>query len=196
MWDLETGTCLRRVSISRNVVTHLCWVPRESYVIQTSEDKTIRLWDIRELEVAHHFPAKKQIQTCCDVSPDGRYCLSTSTGFSCEGGEATLWDLRQVKGKVREFWGHTETASSCIFLPQGLASYPELVTASHDGTVKVWSLETGACLSTTFLDGAGPLSSLAACGKATFLCGASGPWIRVMRVGAAKGLELQQVGRF
>lgn len=23
-------------------VTHLCWVPREPYILQTSEDKTIR----------------------------------------------------------------------------------------------------------------------------------------------------------
>nr|XP_020664828.1 WD repeat-containing protein 31 [Pogona vitticeps] len=193
-WDLETGACLQRVAISRNVVTHLCWVPGEPYVTQTSEDKTIRIWDTRELQVAHLFPAKKQIQTSCDVSPDGRYCLSTSSGFGHEGGEATLWDLRQVKGRVREFWGHAQTASSCIFLPQGLASFPEIVTASHDGTVKVWSLETGACLSTAFLDGA--LSSLAACGKATFLCGSSTPWIHLMRVRSAKGPELQQVAKF
>ncbi|PKU27511.1 wd repeat-containing protein 31 [Limosa lapponica baueri] len=41
-WDIETGECLGRAAISRNLVTHLCWVPGEPYVIQTSEDKTIR----------------------------------------------------------------------------------------------------------------------------------------------------------
>uniref|UniRef100_A0A8D2MX38 WD repeat domain 31 n=2 Tax=Zonotrichia TaxID=44387 RepID=A0A8D2MX38_ZONAL len=65
-WDTETGECLGRAAISRNLVTHLCWVPGEPYVIQTSEDKTTRVWDSRELQVAHTFPAKQHIQTCCD----------------------------------------------------------------------------------------------------------------------------------
>uniref|UniRef100_A0A8C5JSV5 WD repeat domain 31 n=1 Tax=Junco hyemalis TaxID=40217 RepID=A0A8C5JSV5_JUNHY len=89
-WDTETGECLGRAAISRNLVTHLCWVPGEPYVIQTSEDKTTRVWDSRELQVAHTFPAKQHIQTCCDVSPDGRYCLSSSSGSGGHGAEATV----------------------------------------------------------------------------------------------------------
>uniref|UniRef100_A0A674JEZ6 WD repeat domain 31 n=1 Tax=Terrapene triunguis TaxID=2587831 RepID=A0A674JEZ6_9SAUR len=89
-WDIETGECLRRAAISRNLVTHLCWVPAEPYVIQTSEDKTIRIWDSRELQVAHRFPVKQYIQTYCDVSQDGRYCISSSNGFGGEGCEATV----------------------------------------------------------------------------------------------------------
>lgn len=49
-----------------------------------------RIWDSRELQVAHTFPAKRHIQTCCDVSQDGRYCLSSSSGSAGEGGEATV----------------------------------------------------------------------------------------------------------
>ena len=49
-----------------------------------------RIWDSRELQVAHTFPAKQHIQTCCDVSQDGRYCLSSSSGSAGEGGEATV----------------------------------------------------------------------------------------------------------
>ncbi|XP_039361933.1 WD repeat-containing protein 31 isoform X1 [Mauremys reevesii] len=121
-WDIETGECLRRAAISRNLVTHLCWVPAEPYVIQTSEDKTIRIWDSRELQVAHRFPVKQYIQTYCDVSQDGRYCISSSNGFGGEGCEATLWDLRQTRSRVREFKGHFQTTASCVFLPKGLAS--------------------------------------------------------------------------
>ncbi|XP_073170496.1 WD repeat-containing protein 31 isoform X4 [Lepidochelys kempii] len=99
-WDIETGECVRRAAISRNLVTHLCWVPAEPFVIQTSEDKTIRIWDSRELQVAHTFPVKQYIQTYCDVSQDGRYCISSSNGFGGEGCEATLWDLRQTRSQV------------------------------------------------------------------------------------------------
>ncbi|NWH61334.1 WDR31 protein, partial [Geococcyx californianus] len=142
-WDIETGECLGRAAISRNLVTHLCWVPGEPYVIQTSEDKTIRVWDSRELQVAHMFPAKQHIQTCCDVSPDGRFCLSSSSGSAGEGGEATLWDLRQTRNRVREYKGHFQTTTSCVFLPRGPALTPSIATSSYDSTVKVWDQGTG-----------------------------------------------------
>ncbi|NXD39559.1 WDR31 protein, partial [Copsychus sechellarum] len=141
-WDTETGECLGRAAISRNLVTHLCWVPGEPYVIQTSEDKTTRVWDSRELQVAHTFPAKQHIQTCCDVSQDGRYCLSSSSGCAGHGAEATLWDLRQTRGRVCEYKGHFQTTTSCVFLPRGPALAPSIATSSSDSTVKVWDQDT------------------------------------------------------
>uniref|UniRef100_A0A8C9N938 WD repeat domain 31 n=1 Tax=Serinus canaria TaxID=9135 RepID=A0A8C9N938_SERCA len=123
-------------------VTHLCWVPGEPYVIQTSEDKTTRVWDSRELQVAHTFPAKQHIQTCCDVSQDGRYCLSSSSGSAGHGAEATLWDLRQTRGRVCEYKGHFQTTTSCVFLPWGPTLAPSIATSSSDSTVKVWDQGT------------------------------------------------------
>ncbi|NXJ71196.1 WDR31 protein, partial [Rostratula benghalensis] len=142
-WDIETGECLGRATISRNLVTDLCWVPGEPYVIQTSEDKTIRVWDSRELQVAQAFPAKQHIQTSCDVSQDGRLCLSTSSGCAGEGGEATLWDLRQTRDRVREYRGHFQTSTSCAFLPWSPGTAPSIATSSYDSTVKVWEQDTG-----------------------------------------------------
>ncbi|XP_015278583.1 PREDICTED: WD repeat-containing protein 31 [Gekko japonicus] len=196
MWDMETGDCLHRAAISRNLVTHLCWIPGEPYVIQTSEDKTVRIWDTRELQVAHSFPARQHIQTSCDVSPDGRYCVSCSSGFGGEGCEATLWDLRQTRSSVREFRGHFQTTMSCIFLPKGLTPFPAIATSSHDGTIKMWSQETGACLTTTCLDGAGPLPSLSTCETGGLLCASSNSGIHLLRVGSTKALELQEVAKF
>ncbi|KGL80261.1 WD repeat-containing protein 31, partial [Tinamus guttatus] len=141
-WDVETGKRLGRAGISRNLVTHLCWVPGEPYVVQASEDKTIRIWDSRELQVAHTFPGKRHIQTCCDVSQDGRYCVSGSSGFTGEGCEATLWDLRQTRSQVREYRGHLQTVASCVFLPRGLAAAPVIATASYDCKVKIWDQES------------------------------------------------------
>ncbi|XP_077904110.1 WD repeat-containing protein 31 isoform X5 [Ictidomys tridecemlineatus] len=89
LWDVGTGRCVERASVSRNLVTHLCWVPSEPYILQSSEDKTIRLWDSRGLQVAHMFPTKQHIQTYCEVSMDGHKCISCSNGFGGEGCEAT-----------------------------------------------------------------------------------------------------------
>lgn len=40
--------------------------------------------------MAHVFPPKQHIQTHCEVSVDGRTCISCSSGFEGEGCEATV----------------------------------------------------------------------------------------------------------
>uniref|UniRef100_A0A8C3C4E0 WD repeat domain 31 n=1 Tax=Cairina moschata TaxID=8855 RepID=A0A8C3C4E0_CAIMO len=195
-WDIETGGCLGRAAVSRNLVTHLCWVPGEPYVIQTSEDKTVKMWDSRELRVAHTFPGKQHIQTCCDVSQDGRYVLSSSSGFAGEGCEATLWDLRQTRSRVREYKGHFQTTTSCVFLPRGPALAPSIATSSYDSKVKVWDQDTAACLATACLEGAGPLASLAVCNSSTLLCATFNSGIHLLQMRNGADLELEELAVF
>ncbi|XP_036914972.1 WD repeat-containing protein 31 isoform X1 [Sturnira hondurensis] len=196
LWDVGTGQCVERASVSRNLVTHLCWVPREPYVLQTSEDKTVRLWDSRGLQVAHIFPTKQHIQTYCEVSEDGHNCVSCSNGFGGEGCEATLWDLRQTRNRICEYRGHFQTVASCVFLPRALAWMPVIATSSHDCKVKIWNQDTGACLFTLSLDGSGPLTSLAVGDTTSLLCASFSSGIHVLRVDHSRGLELREVAAF
>ncbi|XP_043309707.1 WD repeat-containing protein 31 isoform X1 [Cervus elaphus] len=196
LWDVGTGRCAESASVSRNLVTHLCWVPQEPYVLQTSEDKTIRLWDSRGLQVAHTFPTQQHIQTHCAVSEDGHKCVSCSSGFGGEGCEATLWDLRQTRNRICEYRGHFQTVASCIFLPRALASMPAVATSSHDCKVKIWNQDTGACLFTLSLDGSGPLTSLAMADTISLLCASFSRGIHLLRVDHSRGLELREVAAF
>uniref|UniRef100_A0A8C6RJQ5 WD repeat domain 31 n=1 Tax=Nannospalax galili TaxID=1026970 RepID=A0A8C6RJQ5_NANGA len=177
-------------------VTHLCWVPRESYILQTSEDKTIRLWDSRRLQIAHMFPTKQHIQTHCEVSVDGHRCISCSSGFGGEGCEATLWDLRQTRDRICEYKGHLQTVASCVFLPRSLALLPMIATSAHDSKVKIWNQDTGACLFTLSLDGSGPLTSLAVGDTTSLLCSSFHRGVHLLRVDHSQGLELQEVAAF
>ncbi|XP_069465921.1 WD repeat-containing protein 31 [Ambystoma mexicanum] len=195
-WDIETGQCLQKAAISRNLVTHMCWVPNDSYFIQTSEDKTIRIWDSRELQVAHTFPAKQYIQMYCDASQDGRYCITCSNGFGGQGCEATLWDLRQTRDRVLEYQGHLQTTAACVFLPNDVVAAPLVATSSHDCMVKLWNQDTGACLNTLFLDGAGPLASLAVCDTTFLLCASFNSGIHALRLESGKGPELREIAKF
>ncbi|XP_075690929.1 WD repeat-containing protein 31 isoform X1 [Rhinoderma darwinii] len=195
-WDVESGQSSLKTAVSRNLVTHLCWVPGESYVVQTSEDKTTRVWDTRDLQVAHTFPLKQYIQMHCDVSEDGRYCVTSSNGFGGQGCEATLWDLRQTKDIVCEYKGHLQSTASCVFLPKGMSDTPLVATTSHDCTVKVWERDTAACLTSLFLDGSGPLSSLAVCDHTSILCASFSSGIQSLHIDCSRGASLQQVAKF
>ncbi|XP_038189790.1 WD repeat-containing protein 31 isoform X3 [Arvicola amphibius] len=196
LWDVGTGRCVQRASVSRNLVTHLCWVPREPYVLQSSEDKTIRLWDSRRLQVAHVFPTKQHIQTHCEVSVDGHTCISCSSGFGGEGCEATLWDLRQTRDRMCEYKGHFQTVASCVFLPKSMALMPMIATSAHDSTVKIWNQDTGACLFTLSLDGSGPLTSLAVGDITSLLCASFYRGVHLLRVDCSRELALQEVAAF
>ncbi|XP_073907333.1 WD repeat-containing protein 31 isoform X2 [Castor canadensis] len=196
LWDVETGQCVERASVSRNLVTHLCWVPREPYILQSSEDKTIRLWDSRGLQVAHVFPTKQHIQTHCEASTDGHKCISCSSGFGGEGCEATLWDLRQTRNRICEYKGHFQTVASCVFLPRALALMPAIATSSHDSKVKIWNQDTGACLFTLSLDGSGPLTSLAVGDTTSLLCASFHRGIYLLTMDHSRGLQLGEVATF
>ncbi|XP_034026305.1 WD repeat-containing protein 31 isoform X2 [Thalassophryne amazonica] len=170
LWDIESAKCEQKHNISRNLVTHVCWVPASSSVVQTSEDKTIRVWDSRAWQVTNTFPAKQYIQTHCDVSPNGNYLVSSSNGFGGQGCEATLWDLRQPGCKVVEYRGHLQTTACCVFLPPPYDGTARIATSSHDSSVKIWDQNTAVCLGTLSLDGAGPLVSLATIDSTNLLC--------------------------
>ncbi|KAI4873794.1 hypothetical protein NFI96_017979, partial [Prochilodus magdalenae] len=161
LWDIETGRCLQKNTISRNLVTHVCWVPGGTSIVQTSEDKTIRVWDSRSWQVMNTFPAKQYIQTHCDISPNCNHLLSSSNGFQGQGCEATLWDLRQPGCKVVEYRGHIQTTACCVFLPPSIGSPALVASASFDSSIKIWDQNSAACLCTLSLDGSGPLVEIA-----------------------------------
>ncbi|XP_076854952.1 WD repeat-containing protein 31 [Brachyhypopomus gauderio] len=196
LWDIETAKCLQKNTISRNLVTHVCWVPGGTSVVQTSEDKTIRVWDSRSWQVIHTFPAKQYIQTHCDISTNGNHLLSCSNGFTGQGCEATLWDLRQPGCKVVEYRGHLQTTACCVFLPPTLGSPSLVASVSYDSSVKIWNQNTAACLFTLSLDGSGPLLSLAPCDSSNLLCASFNTGLHHLHLSQGAAPSLREVARF
>ncbi|ELU06603.1 hypothetical protein CAPTEDRAFT_168654 [Capitella teleta] len=161
LWDVQQGVSVLKNSISRNLITHIHWAPHSNMIAQTGEDKDVRIWDARTLKVSQTFPRKQHIQLCCQISDDRNYCLTSSNGFSGNGCEATLWDLRQ-SGIVREFKGHMESVGGCCFIPSTLSNGQNLLaTCSSDCSVRVWDEQTAECVAVETVPGSGPLTSMA-----------------------------------
>ncbi|KAG7481026.1 hypothetical protein MATL_G00062340 [Megalops atlanticus] len=196
LWDIESGECLQKNTISRNLVTHVCWVPGGTSIVQTSEDKTIKVWDSRSWQVTNTFPAKQYIQTHCDVSSNSNYLLSSSNGFGGQGCEATLWDLRQPGCKMVEYRGHLQTTACGIFLPSSHGSPAMVATSSHDCSVKIWDQNTAVCLCTLTLSSAGPLVSLTPCDVSSLICASFNTGLHLLHLSHGAGLDLKEVARF
>ncbi|GFO48436.1 WD repeat-containing protein 31-like [Plakobranchus ocellatus] len=180
LWDVESGICTRVNTIPQNLVTGVKFVPGSSLLVQTGEDKEVRIFDLRCLEPVFSFPKKQYIQMCCDVSQDGHYICSSSNGFSGNGCEATVWDLRS-RQMLQELRGHHEAVEACVFMFGAGVERPLLVaSASRDCTVRLWDRESGACLSECPLSGAGPLTSLATCPDGRILVGSFNQGVHIL----------------
>jgi WD40 repeat protein len=120
-----------------------------------------RIWDVRTGKVVLAFdssalpPAAAGSTWGCPfgvaLSPDGRFALTGSVLQVSRAGresgtsshDAYLWDAKT--GKLRfTFRGHAEEVLKVAFTPDSKCA----LTASVDGTARVWSTETGKSLRT------------------------------------------------
>uniref|UniRef100_K3WSF6 Uncharacterized protein n=1 Tax=Globisporangium ultimum (strain ATCC 200006 / CBS 805.95 / DAOM BR144) TaxID=431595 RepID=K3WSF6_GLOUD len=186
-WDLTTGRLKAKNTTSQNVITCSKWVPVEPLVVQGSEDLTLKLWDERTnlRAPAQSFHGYVYFALCVDVSPDGNYFLTSSKGFNGVGCEVRIWDRRTGK-QLYEFNGHQQDTTSCCFLPSATGSssndsvtspadsvrasaIPIPVTASKDGSVKVWDAATSSVLCEALEPSGGMFTSICAVDSSTVL---------------------------
>ncbi|KAK1943594.1 WD repeat-containing protein 31 [Phytophthora citrophthora] len=187
-WDLTTSHIAAKNTTPQNVVTCSTWLPGEALVAQGSEDLSVKLWDPRtplrvpaqSLRGFVYFP----LSIAAFGDRDNTYLLTSSKGFNGVGCEARVWDRRTGK-QVLEFLGHQQDATACCFVPRsadnndiemGSAALPMLpVTASKDGTVKVWDATTLSPLAEAHAEGAkGMFTSLCRVDNRTLLASTFG----------------------
>ncbi|KAG1693235.1 hypothetical protein DVH05_023700 [Phytophthora capsici] len=185
-WDLTTSHITAKNTTPQNVVTCSTWLPGEALVAQGSEDLSVKLWDPRtplrvpaqSLRGFVYFP----LSIAAYGDGDNTYLLTSSKGFNGVGCEARVWDRRTGK-QVLEFLGHQQDTTACCFVPRS-ADNSEMesealpmipVTASKDGTVKVWDATTLSPLAEAHAEGAkGMFTSLCRVDNHTLLASTFG----------------------
>lgn len=135
LWDIESSACINRCSIPRNLVTCVKWIPKEESVLQSSEDKHLRIWDTRVMDVVQNLLHPQCILTACEVSQDGQYFYTSSRGPVENSATATCWDRRT--GKIlREYPHFSDNLNTCVLWNH----LDVLVTASNGGILYFWDL--------------------------------------------------------
>jgi hypothetical protein len=104
-------------------------------VITGAEDGKVRIWDVTNPSKLPKTPLHEPTDThtsgiqAIAVSPDGKYAATAA------GREVFIWDLKAGKKMYALSAEHRDTVTSVGFTPQ-----TQLVTASKDGSLKVWKL--------------------------------------------------------
>ena len=108
--------------------------PDGKYIISSSGDLTIRMWDARTGEPAlpplksHTYPV-----FALSFSSDGRRIASGS-----QDNTALVWDALNGQVIAGPFQGHTCAVYSVVFSPDG----QQIVSGSADKTIRVWDIQT------------------------------------------------------
>jgi WD40 repeat protein len=132
LYDLVERTWLFRFPTSfTGAITTFVFSP-DGFTLATGHyDGYVRLWDIRNGKLLVEFKTEEVIQSLA-FSPDGRL---VATGGSYQNDFVRLWSAGSGE-LLRTLEGHTSGVTRLLFSPD--SQY--LVSASYDGTLRLWGI--------------------------------------------------------
>jgi WD40 repeat protein len=129
-WDVTSGVALREPqTIPRTVETIpvAAISPDGGTLAATSGTNNIQLWNARSGVEIRRIDGQAHLWAIA-FSPDGRYLAAGTADY-----QTVVWEVAAGK-TISARKGHEAEVTSIAFCPDG-----RLVTASNDGTVRVWA---------------------------------------------------------
>lgn len=107
--------------------------PDGSTLASGSDDKTIKLWDLRSGQAIATLHGHSQAVQSVAIHPNGKILASGSNDKTIK-----LWDINTTE-EVFTLFGHIYAVKTVFFSPDGKL----LASASWDKTIKLWNVDTG-----------------------------------------------------
>ncbi len=169
VWHTASGQMVHALTGHQDAVTALAIHRDGSFALSGSLDRTVMVWDLAAGRPLRALKGNADGIAALAVSPDGKQALSGALD-----GDVIVWDLLSWR-IVRRWDAHRRDITFLVVLPWwhwGRAGYSErrrrgvparaawdaskaaagawqgVVTGSMDGTLKLWDLETSACVHT------------------------------------------------
>ena len=143
LWDTLTLKKIKKFTGHTGIINTLSPFNFSHTFISGSDDKTIRLWDLRESETNH----KRTITSSNAIFTDNYPVLSVVASNNPED-EYTLfsggidgiikqWDIRKPnQGPTLTYVGHQDSITSLTINP---SNNNQLMSISYDNTIRIWN---------------------------------------------------------
>jgi WD40 repeat protein len=155
VWDAETGKEI--LKLDQNMthwVNSAAFSPDGKKIITAHRDQHVRIWDaesgkeLKKMEVNELQKVREgefrdiSLVYSAVFSPDGKKIVTLATVYSTENEEKKASGIFRIgdaeSGKeLQKLEGHEGRVFSAVFSPDG----KKIVTASEDGTARIWDLE-------------------------------------------------------
>ena len=132
IWDAQTGTLVRTLEGHSASVLTAAFDPSGKRIVSGGSDSAVRIWDVESGKVLVTVPHDGWIQRTA-FAPDGGRVVAT-----INRGRAYVWNPEDVQHFVA-LQGHTNSVTDAQFDRAG----KRVVTASLDGTVRIWDSTSG-----------------------------------------------------
>ncbi|KAF7506453.1 hypothetical protein GJ744_011703 [Endocarpon pusillum] len=134
----DWSACLQTLEGHRDSVTSVAFSHDSAQLASASEDKTIKIWDMRSGTCLQTLKGHSYSVNSVAFSHDSAQLASAS-----EDKTIKIWDMRSGTC-LQTLKGHSYSVNSVAFSHDSA----QLASASRDSTIKIWDAYSGICLQT------------------------------------------------
>jgi eukaryotic-like serine/threonine-protein kinase len=138
LWDTSSGRKIRRLPGHAATVLSVAFAPDNRHAISGSRDRTVLIWDVETGQQVNRLKGVNAEIIALAFSPDGKMIVTGSQDMNL-----LLWD-RQSQKTTRPLGGlvrgrHFGAITSVLFTTDNVRT----VSASEDGSIRLWNVKTG-----------------------------------------------------
>ncbi len=135
IWNPKTGI-FRKFEGHSGVVTSASFSPDGKFLVSSSGDKTLRIWNVQTGKTVHTLRGHTDWVTSAAFSPDGNRIVSSSSDKTIR-----IWNAR-TGDRLLTIKSHNEKVTSASFSPDG----KWVITSSLDSTIRIRDAFSGSQL--------------------------------------------------